>query len=257
MDSTNGSMNSMFFNCPTLTTFNTELPSLIDGTFMFMASGINSFNINLSSLTNGMGMFCYCPNLESFNSDISSLQTGYAMFSNCNLDSESICNIANTINDINDLDVSNVTIIEGMPEELLKSIDLGTIPNTPEVALAIEQIQRKGWNVYSNFSEYVGNLGQDYKYDNCKTLSHIKTVDSNYKTNDIIDGTWNERLDDLRDGSSMFQNCSTLTTFNSNLSSLTNGGSMFRGCSNLTTIDSDLSSLTEGDYMFYGCSKLP
>ena len=257
MNSNSGSMNSMFFNCPTLTTFNTELPSLIDGTFMFMASGINSFNINLSSLTNGMGMFCYCPNLVSFNSDLSSLQTGYAMFSQCNLDSESICNIANTINDINDLDVSNVTIVEGVPEELIKSIDLGTIPKTQEVALAIEQIQRKGWNVYSNFSEYTGNLGQDYKYDNCKTVSHITTVDSNYKTNDIIDGTWNERLDDLRDGSSMFKNCSTLTTFNSDLISLTYGDQMFYGCSNLTTFDSDLSSLTDGDYMFYGCSSLP
>ena len=115
-----------------------------------------------------------------------------------------------------------------------------------------------------------------FKYKGCTTVDNVKTVDSNYKTTDIVDGTWSEPLWDLTNGDSMFnecfnltsfssdlsklergvcmfQDCFGLTTFESDLSSLFNGGSMFRSCASLTTFKSDLSSLTSGNVMFFGC----
>ena len=95
-----------------------------------------------------------------------------------------------------------------------------------------------------------------FKYKGCKTIYDVKAVDSNYKTTDIVNGTWTELLCDLETGSNMFHTCSNLTDFTSDLSSLTDGYSMFYNCFNLTTFTSDLSSLTNGNYMFYYCSNL-
>ena len=89
-----------------------------------------------------------------------------------------------------------------------------------------------------------------YKYKGCKTVDNVKTVDNNYKTTDIVNGTWSEPLWDLEDSSSMFYGCTALTSFNSDLSSLTNGESMFKNCANLTAFTNDLSSLTNGISMF-------
>ena len=109
------------------------------------------------------------------------------------------------------------------------------------------------------------------KYLGCKTIDDIKAVDINYKTNDIVDGVWSQSLADLElsgklgnDGyvdyiesrTSMFYNCSNLTTFNSDLSSLTIGQMMFKYCFNLTTFTSDMSSLIDGYGMFHGCTNL-
>lgn len=92
-----------------------------------------------------------------------------------------------------------------------------------------------------------------YRFKGCKTVADVKDVDSNYLTNDIVDGTWTELLCDLESGNSMFDNCSNLTTFTSDLSSLTYGGYMFNNCRYLTSFTSDLSSLTNGTNMFYNC----
>ena len=104
-----------------------------------------------------------------------------------------------------------------------------------------------------------GDLGT--KYIGCMTVDEVKAVDPNYKTNDIINGAWSERLDNLinanlNDGISMFYECSALRTFTSDLSSLTNGADMFAKCSNLTTFSADLPSLTNGYGMFLECSNL-
>lgn len=91
------------------------------------------------------------------------------------------------------------------------------------------------------------------KYVNCTTISQVKQVDSKYTTNDIIDGVWNESLENLTNSSNMFQVCSNLVTFNSDLSSLINGSGMFFGCLNLTSFNANLKSLTNGYFMFRGC----
>ena len=142
-----------------------------------------------------------------------------------------------------------------------------------------EMFAEKGWSVTF---EYCG-ISQNYKYKGCKTVDDVKAVDPNYKTTDIVNGVWSERLDDLEQGGNgewnggMFNNCRNLTTFSSDLpsltdgtgmfcysglesfssdlSSLTDGFSMFRWTSNLKSFSSDLSSLTDGSGMFY-CSAL-
>ena len=125
-----------------------------------------------------------------------------------------------------------------------------------------------------------------YKYKGCKTADDVTSVDSNYQTTDIVNGTWTELLYDLKynnptssydgglfyscktlenftsdlssltDGIYMFYNCSALELFEGDLSSLTNGNSMFSGCSKLTDFTSDLSTLTNGVWMFNVCSSL-
>lgn len=60
----------------------------------------------------------------------------------------------------------------------------------------------------------------------------------------------------LVDGTRMFLNCTTLTSWTTDLPNLTSGSSMFNGCTGLTSWAVDLLSLTNGFYMFSGCSGL-
>ena len=102
----------------------------------------------------------------------------------------------------------------------------------------------------STFAEEV------FKYKGCTTVDEVKDVDPDYLTNDIVNGVWSKRLDDLNNGYEMFYECTALTSFSSNLSSLTDGSSMFYSCSKLNTFNSDLSKLTDGSSMFCTCHKL-
>ena len=95
-----------------------------------------------------------------------------------------------------------------------------------------------------------------FKYKGCSTVDNVKTVDANYLTTDIVDGTWSEPLWDLTDGKDAFRSCTNLTSFTSDLPSLTNGDYMFYYCDNLTSFSSDLSSLTNGHCMFLVCGNL-
>ena len=56
-----------------------------------------SFSHDLSSLTDGNGMFSGCSNLTSFTSDLSSLTIGNGMFKDCKLDAQSVANIVHTL----------------------------------------------------------------------------------------------------------------------------------------------------------------
>ena len=79
-----GCGNSMFENCPNLTTFTSDLSSLTDGNSMFgNCSNLTTFTSDLSSLTDGIFMFHDCSNLTTFTSDLSSLIKGDGMFSSC------------------------------------------------------------------------------------------------------------------------------------------------------------------------------
>ena len=105
-----------------------------------------------------------------------------------------------------------------------------------------------------------GNTGDTIvlgtKYLGCTTVKEVKTINSTFKTSDVIDGVWSESLANLIDGDSMFNNCSDLTTFISDLSSLSIGSSMFYACPNLSSFKADLPELTKASYMFYGCTSL-
>lgn len=116
-----------------------------------------------------------------------------------------------------------------------------------------------------------------FKYKGCKTVDDVKAVDPNYLTNDIVDGVWSERIENLEDGYEMFsysniasissdlssltnaQNMfrgSKITYFYSKIPKLTNGNGMFKSCFNLASFSSDLSTLTNGTGMFYDCFNL-
>lgn len=58
----------------------------------------------------------------------------------------------------------------------------------------------------------------------------------------------------MTSGSSMFYDCTSLTSFTTtNLSNLTNGSSMFYNCKSLTSFNYTLPKLTNGSSMFYNC----
>ena len=95
------------------------------------------------------------------------------------------------------------------------------------------------------------------KYINCVNLNDVKAIEQNYKTVDIIDGVWNESLENYVGDSSSSSNqdagmfCySDIVTFNSNLNSLEYGGYMFCGCSYLTSFEVPLPNLKRGANMF-------
>ena len=82
--------NYMFYNCLNLSSWNIDLPNLTDGTYMFYKTSLSSWNIELPKLTNGDTMFYNCRNLTTFTSNLSSLTNGKYMFNYCGLTSWNI-----------------------------------------------------------------------------------------------------------------------------------------------------------------------
>lgn len=180
-DLENGS--SMFMDCSNLTTFTGDLNSLIYGDAMFASSQLKIFNCDmprlveahqmyyfsalasfvgdLSSLTNGWYMFNYC-GIEHFESNLSSLTNGYYMFKDGKLDTDSIKNVAETINDVRSL--TNGTADW---HDVYKVLHLGisNVSPTDEENTYFEQIQEKGWTVYVNGSEYTTSSGSSGYYN--------------------------------------------------------------------------------------------
>ena len=127
----------MFYYCYNLKTFTSDLSSLGNGYYMFSCcSNLTSFTSDLSSLINGYYMFHGCSNLTTFDSDLSSLMDGYYMFYGCKLDTDSIKNIAETINTL-----TNSSAIH---------IGIGNTSPTVEENTYLTQIYNKGWRVYVN-----------------------------------------------------------------------------------------------------------
>ena len=76
--------NYMFNGCTALTTFDSDLSSLTDSSYMFSGTALTSFSSDLSSLTTSYFMFKDCTKLTSFSGDLSSLTTGNKMFKDAN-----------------------------------------------------------------------------------------------------------------------------------------------------------------------------
>lgn len=75
--------NALFLN-HAIDSFDFDLSSLTNGNQMFHnCAQLTTFSSDLPSLTNGYYMFFGCENLTSFSSDLSSLENGGAMFSWC------------------------------------------------------------------------------------------------------------------------------------------------------------------------------
>ena len=129
----------MFRVCTNLEHFNGDLSSLDSGELMFYScSNLTSFQSNMSSLTNANNMFAFCRNLTSFSANLKSLTNGSSMFGGCKLDTQSLKNIAETIN----------TVTESQPIH----IGIGNTTPTEEENSYLTQIHDKGWQVYVNGS---------------------------------------------------------------------------------------------------------
>jgi hypothetical protein len=113
-------------------------------------SNLTSFTSDLSSLSDGYYLFNRCSKLTSFNSNLSSLLRGNQMFYGCKLNSESLQNIANTINDLR-----LVTEVDKF-DSTLGYIVLGIssdIPSDIKTSCGDLMVQ-KGWKVYFGYSLY-------------------------------------------------------------------------------------------------------
>lgn len=92
------------------------------------------------------------------------------------------------------MEVGNTSIIV-MPYEHIEadfsSIDKGTI----QIATPKATFKKASWK-NSGMEDIPEAL---YKYKGCKTLDDIMAVDADYRTTDIVGGTWTELLCDLED----------------------------------------------------------
>jgi hypothetical protein len=80
--------NYMFTYTPSLTSFNGDLSSLVEGNDMFFVSELTSFTSDLSSLQKGNNMFSECYNLTDFKcKNLDSLTHGSGMFAYTNITS--------------------------------------------------------------------------------------------------------------------------------------------------------------------------
>ena len=68
--------------------------------------------------------------------------------------------------------------------------------------------------------------------------------------------TFKSSLNLLTSASSMFYNCKNLTSFSAPTPVLSTATSMFSGCSSLTSFESSSTKLKDVNYMFSGCSSL-
>jgi hypothetical protein len=246
--------NYMFCSCSNLKSFNSDLSSLKHGSYMFdNCTSLTTFTSDLASMTHGTAMFYGCKNLTTFTSDLASLTYGQQMFYGCSLNTDSIHNIALTINKSN---TNRPTFYLGVntwaiDEQAQRDYDL---------------INHKGWalTVYNKTdSETQTTFGRP-KYAGCTGLDSIKAKEPNYKLSDVDkNGVWFEHLPDLINGNStdnyttsMFYSYQTLTKFDADLSSLADGNNMFNGCNKLKSFTSNLCALTNGYAMFYYCNNL-
>ena len=142
----------MFAWCENLTTFNSDLRSLIDGTDMFFdCINLESFSSDLSSLTRGFAMLNACYKLTSFTANLPSLTNGYGMFGSCKLNTASVQNIADSIKDVTSL-TNGSSISDAVYKEIMIGIG-NPVPKLDEEK-AFNKMVDKGWTVYVNGSEY-------------------------------------------------------------------------------------------------------
>jgi hypothetical protein len=93
----------MFNGCENLTTFTLKLS-------------------NLTNLINGQYMFNGCTSLTSFTYKLSNLTKGDYMFDGCKLDTASVKNIADTINNLKSIGITDGVIhigCDGVPPSVL------------------------------------------------------------------------------------------------------------------------------------------
>ena len=121
-------------------------------------------------------MFNGCTSLTSFSSDLSSLEEGDYMFNGCSLDTASVQNIADTINDLKSQNMTGV-------------IHIGHADDVPASILweCGNKMLDKGWTVYFNEKVYSRH---DMTYSITKSNGYIPNAsewqNEVYKKNNLI-----------------------------------------------------------------------
>ena len=201
----------MFYWSP-LTSFRSDLSSLVNGRQMFRKCSLESFISDLSSLVNGSSMF-YGTSLESFSGDLNSLISGYLMFYQCT-------NLTSFNGDLSSL-------VDG--QGMFSYTSLASFNGDLSSLVNGRQMFRK-----CSLESFISDLSS---LVNGRQMFYESTLTS-------FDGD----LNSLVDGQDMFYGTS-LASFNGDLSSLVDGLQMFSQTS-LESFSSDLSSLVSGYVMF-------
>lgn len=117
-----------------LTQWNTNLPKLVTGDYMFRNCGsLTSFTADLHSLSSGWWFFTNCSNLTTVsfvNGGLDALTDGAAMFYNCSLNYTSLNNILNALPARNGK-VIEITVADSVKDDMLNDSrwDGVTIPD--------------------------------------------------------------------------------------------------------------------------------
>ena len=275
-----------------LSSFDSNLDSLVNGDRMFSESKLTKFEIDMPSLTNGTNMFYDCESLTHFYSNLPSLVDGTCMFQECNA-------LENFYSDLFSLTDGYYMFYNTSLSSFTSKSDLQNLVRGDYMfgetdltqfyyqmpSLVTGKQMFFNCNNLKSFYSSLSNLtdGQDMFFG-CNNLTQFKVnlpslIDGGHMFSNtgiklfisdlgsLINGTsmfsscqnlvlFSSELPNLTNGQYMFYICNNLTQFNSNLSSLIYSCSMFNSCSKLTTFTSDLGSLINGTSMFNSCSKL-
>ena len=131
----------------------------------FFRSSFQNWNINLSSLEDGTGMFQHSSFLKSFTSDLSALKSGSNMFKDCPLNSfrASLSSLENAVDmfDKSKLDAESVMyIIDSLPSyesgEHNITIGINCVNNQSELDTFASDAYYQSWEILNN---YITNKG--------------------------------------------------------------------------------------------------
>lgn len=127
-------INEAFFNCNLLETFEGHLPEVTNALNTFTGcESLTTFKAVTPKLLAASHMFGDCYNLTEFRGDLSSLTNGKGMFNQAKLDEDSLYCISKTIK----------TGVAG------SELDLGTAVTEEIAAPYIQTIEDKGWIVHA------------------------------------------------------------------------------------------------------------
>lgn len=182
--------------------FNSNLPSLIDGNHMFYyCSGLSNWNTELPALQKGVNMFEKCNNIKSWAIDLPLLSSGGYMFSECIFLSTFSGNLPSLTN--------GEYMFNGCEYLSEWNVELPKLNRGVNMFRGCEKLIN--WNTNMPLLK-----DGDHMFADCDNLT-----------------TFEGDLSSLTNGYYMFYYCNKLQTFTSNLSSLTSAQSMFYYYSNI------------------------
>lgn len=215
----------MFMGCSSLTSFNSSLPSLINGTSMFDLCKLDATSINSIALgINKTGINGNALHLG--------IETATLMDSQVKRD-------------------LGLILHKGWSVYIGGTSDFSSTSPKYAGCTTPEKVKSKDASYLTN--DIVNGVWVEHLPD--LTRGCTSTAEGLFKNNNTLT-TFTSDLSSLTNGSQMFYSCKSLTTFSSDLKYITTGFAMFHACSGLTSFTSDLSNMLVGDSMFTYCYNL-